>query len=274
VIDLWRVLRVHNLLIAMAGVVAGGWIALGEVAMPKLLGFAAFSALGLGGAGNVVNDLWDASGDRVNRAAAERPLASGRVTRQAGHLVVWLAMLLGLGAAALVSGTQVALALAALGVMFAYSPWLKRHGYPGNVAVAVVAGLPLFYGALAVGAPWAGLVPWVLAAWLHLAREIVKDVEDEPGDRALGRRTIPVRWGRDAAVRVAWWTSLAFIPLSVVLPLAARYGAAYFGLAALAQVVIVVAALWLRRERLHAASRLLKTAMVIGLGALVLGRVT
>jgi 4-hydroxybenzoate polyprenyltransferase len=273
VTDMWRVLRVHNLLIAMGGVIAGGWIALGEITLPRLLGFAALSALGLGGAGNVVNDLWDAAGDRVNRSADERPLANGRLTRETGHLLAWLGILLGLGAAALVSGSQVAVGLAALAVMFVYSPWLKQYGPPGNLAVAIVAGLPLFYGAMAVGRPVGGLVPWALAACLHLARELVKDVEDEAGDRALGRRTVPLRWGREVAVQAAWWTGLAFIPLSVGLPLLARYGRLYFLVAALAQVLIVVALFRLRRNRLDVASRLLKTAMVVGLGALVLGRV-
>lgn len=272
--DLWRVLRAPNLLIAMAGVVAGGWIALGSVTLPRLLVFAAVSALGLGAAGNVANDLWDAPGDRLNPGAAERPFAGGRLAPETGHLLVWLGSLAGLGGAALVSGTQVAVGLGALTVMLAYSPGLKRHGLPGNLAVAVVAGLPLEYGALAVGRPAGGLVPWVLAACLHLTREIVKDVEDEVGDRALGRRTLPLRRGRPAALRVAWASGLAFIPLSVGLPLAARYGLAYFAVALPAQALVVVAALRLRRERLDAASGLLKVAMVIGLGALVLGRVT
>jgi 4-hydroxybenzoate polyprenyltransferase len=274
VIDVWRVLRMHNLLIAMAGVVAGGWIGLGDVIVPKLLAFAALSALGLGAAGNVANDLWDTPADRVNRPADARPIAHGRVRRETGHLLLWLGALGGLVAAALVSGRQVAVGLAALLVMLVYSPWLKRHGPPGNVAVAGVAGLPLFYGALAVGRPLNGLVPWVLAACLHLGREIIKDVEDEPGDHALKRRTLPIRWGRRAAIRTAWWTCLAFLPLSVVLPLVAGYGAVYFGAAVPAQALIVFAALRLRRERFAAASRLLKAAMVVGLGALVLGKVT
>jgi 4-hydroxybenzoate polyprenyltransferase len=274
VTDLWRVLRVHNLLIAMAGVVAGGWIGLETVSVPKLLVFAAVSALGLGAAGNVANDLRDAAADRVNRPTGERPVAAGRMTRETGHLLVWLGTLGGLGAAALVSGRLVAAGLAALIVMLIYSPWLKRYGPPGNLAVAGVAGLPPFYGALAVGHPTAGVVPWVLAACLHLGREIVKDVEDELGDRVLDRRTIPIRWGRRTALHAVMWTCLAFIPLSVVLPWWAGYDAVYFAVAAPAQALVVLAVLRVRRERFAAASLLLKTAMVIGLGALVLGKVT
>src|SRR5207245_1278901 len=128
--------------------------------------------------------------DRVNRPAG-RPLAAGRISRGTADLCVAGGTLLGLAAAALVNGTAVLIGAAALGVMVAYSPVLKRRGLPGNVAVALVAGLPLMFGAIAVERPRAGLVPWTLAAWIHLVREIVKDLDDQAGDAALGRRPLP-----------------------------------------------------------------------------------
>lgn len=269
--DLWRVSRGHNLMLAAAGVLAGGWIALGTLALPKLLAFAAVSGMGLGAAGNVANDLADASLDRLNPAAAQRPIAAGRMRPETAHLLLWLGSLVGLGAAALVSGRQVVVGALALVAMIGYSPWLKRHGLPGNVAVAGIAGLPLFYGALAVGRPAAGVVPWVLAAWIHLARELTKDLQDEPGDRAQGRRTLPVRLGRHGAARIVWWCCLAFVPLSIALPVASRYSAMYFVVAVAAQLLVLVAGRGVLRERFARASLMLKAAMAIGLAALVLG---
>lgn len=269
-IDVWRLLRANNLLIAAAGVVAGGWIALGSVALPKLLAFAALSGIGLGAAGNVANDLQDVSADRINRP--DRPVAAGRVRGQTGHLLLWLGVLLGLGTAALVSGWQLAVGCATLVVMLGYSHWLKPHGLPGNLAVAVVAGLPPFYGALAVDRAAAGLVPWTLAVWIHFARELVKDLQDEAGDRAAGRRTLPVRVGADRAVRVAVWSCVGFVPVSVLLPLATGYGGVYFVVASLAQLGVLVAAWLVLRRRFAPASGALKTAMVVGLVGLVMGR--
>ncbi|HET9709826.1 MAG TPA: UbiA family prenyltransferase, partial [Gemmatimonadales bacterium] len=182
-------------------------------------------------------------------------------------------IVLGMSAAALVSGRQVLIALLALAVMLGYSPLLKRHGVPGNIAVAVVGGLPLFYGALAMGRPGAGIVPWVLAAWLQLSRELVKDLGDEAGDRAAGRRTLPVRVGLARATRIAGWTCLAVFPLALVLPLLSGYGSVYLDVASLSLVAVAVAVLAIRRQRFVTASGLLKVAMVFGLGALVLGRV-
>src|SRR5213595_2299719 len=94
--------------------------------------------------------------------------------------------------AAPLTSAAVLVGLATLAIMFLYSPVLKRRGLAGNLAVALVAGLPLWYGALAVGRPAEGVVPWALAAWLHLVREIVKDLGDEAGDRLLARRTLPI----------------------------------------------------------------------------------
>jgi len=268
-----RLVRATNLLIAAAGVVAGGWIALGAALLPKLLVFAAISGLALGAAGNAWNDICDQGADRLNRAPAQRPLSAGGVRRGTADLVVFLSAFLGIVAAALVSGRQVIAALVALAIMLAYSPLIKPRPLAGNIAVALIAGLPPFYGALAVGAPAAGLVPWILAAWLHVAREIAKDVEDEAGDRAIGRRTLPIVLGVRPAQVVAAGVALLFIPASLLLPRAAGYGAAYFLIALPAQMAVLIAATWLILGRVARVSLLLKVSMVVGLVALVAGKV-
>ena len=268
-----RLVRAPNLLIAAAGVLAGGWIALGAAQLPTVLGFAALSGLALGAAGNAWNDICDSRADTLNRPAERRPLTSGGIGRGTADLIVFLGALLGLASAGLVSGCQILVALGALSVMLLYSPFIKPRPVAGNVAVALVAGLPLFYGALAVGAPRAGVVPWVLAAWLHLAREIVKDVEDETGDRAIGRRTLPIAVGVRPAQVVAAGVALLFVPASLLLPRLAGYGGDYFLIALPAQMGVLVAATWLLLGRVARVSLVLKVSMVIGLIALVAGKV-
>jgi 4-hydroxybenzoate polyprenyltransferase len=267
-----RLIRAPNLLIAAAGVLAGGWIALSHIAVPKELLFAAISAVALGAVGNTWNDIRDVAADRVNRPGT-RPLAAGQVSRGVADLIVFDGTLIGLAFAGLVSGWLFLAALAALAVMFAYSPLLKPRPLLGNVAVAVVAGSPPFYGALAVALPAAGVVPWVLAAWLHLVREIVKDVEDEAGDRTIGRRTLPIAVGRQPALVVAAGIGLLFVPASLLFPRNAGYGGAYFVIALLAQLAVLIAATWLLLGKVERVSVLLKGAMVIGLVALVAGKV-
>jgi geranylgeranylglycerol-phosphate geranylgeranyltransferase len=266
-----RLIRALNLIIAAAGVCAGGWIALADIAFPKELVFAALSGMAVGAVGNTWNDIRDVAADRVNRPGT-RPLAAGTVTRGVADLVLFAGTLLGLVFAGLISGWQVLAALGVLAVMFLYSPLLKPLPLLGNLGVAVVAGLPPFYGAMAVGRPAAGLVPWILAAWLHFVREIVKDVEDEAGDRAIGRRTLPIAVGRRPAMVVAAGVALLFVPASLLLPMNAHYAGAYFLFALPVQMAVLAAATWLLLARVERVSTLLKGAMVIGLVALVMGK--
>ena len=134
-----RLIRGANLLIAAAGVFAGGWIALGAVAVPKALLFAALSGMAIGAVGNTWNDIRDVAADRVNRPRS-RPLPSGAVARGTADLIVFWSTVLGLAFAGLVSGRQVLAAAVALGVMFLYSPVLKPRPVLGNLAVAALSG--------------------------------------------------------------------------------------------------------------------------------------
>src|SRR5262245_51669470 len=260
---LLRLIRAPNLLIAAAGVFAGGWIALRHIAAPKELLFAALSGMALGAVGNTWNDIRDVAADRINRPAT-RPYAAGTVTRGTADLVVFAGTLVGFVCAGLVSGQQVLAAVAALAVMLVYSPVLKPVPLVGNLAVALVAGSPPFYGALALGRPAAGLVPWILAAWLHFVREIVKDLEDEAGDRAINRRTLPIAVGRGPAMVVAAGAALLFVPASLLLPLSDGYAWPYFLIALPVQMGVLLAATWLLLGKIERVSALLKGAMVIG----------
>src|SRR5436309_3206359 len=164
VTDLLRLVRINNLLLAAAGVLAGGWIALGAVRTPNVLALAAVAAVGVAMAGNVLNDIWDQAADRVNRSGGGHPLANGRVTRGTADLCVAGGAVIGLGAA-------------------------------------------------------------------------------------------------------------AFVPLSLALPAAVHYRGAYFLIALFAQLVVLAVASRLFTGRTHGNSRLLKGAMLVGIVALVAGRV-
>src|SRR6267378_6566678 len=97
-----RLMRAPNLLIAAAGVFAGGWIALAQIAWPKELLFAALSGIAIGAVGNTWNDMRDVAADRVNRPHT-RPLAAGQVSRGTAELIVFASSLLAIAFAGLVS---------------------------------------------------------------------------------------------------------------------------------------------------------------------------
>jgi len=66
--------------------------------------------------------------------------------------------------------------------------------------------------------------------------------------------------------------ALLFVPASLLLPRNAGYGGAYFVIALVAQMAVLVAATWLLLGRVERVSPLLKGAMVVGLIALVAGK--
>ena len=93
------------------------------------------------------------------------------------------------------------------------------------------------------------------------------------GAHYTSRRTLPIVVGRRPALVVAAGVGLLFIPASLLLPRNAGYGGAYFLIALLAQMAVLIAATWMLLGRVERVSALLKAAMVIGLAALVAGKV-
>jgi geranylgeranylglycerol-phosphate geranylgeranyltransferase len=255
---------------AAAGTAIGGFLVWGRVRFPPELLWAMASAAGLGAAGNVANDLADLEADRVDKP--DKPLVSGRVSRNAALLIGGLAGGFGLFAAWWVGATVFAIAVPALAIMLVYSPVFKQHGLAGNVAVALVASLPLVYGAAAAGYWRAGVVPASIAALLHLPREIVKDLEDVAGDRAVGRRTVPIAWGDAAAYALAAAALVLFVPVALGPWFAGWYGRRYGWTAVAVCALAAALAVRLLNHRHRGARGALKIAMVLGMTALLWDR--
>ena len=268
--DALALVRARNLVLSAAGVAIGGVLAQGRATFPAMVWWAMASAACLGAAGNVANDVADREADRLNRPDA--PLVSGTVPLRAALGLGGVSGGLGLVLAWWVSTELFVIALAALLVMLVYSPLLKRHGVAGNLAVAVVASLPVVYGASAVGWWRAGLAPAAMAALLHFAREIVKDVEDEAGDRAAGRRTLPIAYGSKTALALAAFALALFVPVSLAPYAAGWYGRRYAVLVTLIDIGVIVLVARLLERQVAGARAALKTVMLAGLVALLWDR--
>lgn len=180
------------------------------------VGLHAMSVATFMAAGNVMNDLKDVEVDRV--AHPERPLPSGRVTTTSARrlaTLLWVASV-GLLAAGLslldawVPSVVIWAAAAVLMVAYDHGPDLKSRGFVGNIAISVLVGAVVVFGAAAAGA-WANpvvLAAASVAALVNLAREVVKDVHDMSGDEGH-RRTLPMAIGAENARMVAYVIALA-----------------------------------------------------------------
>ena len=270
--------RPLNAAMAVVGVGLGGYLAAGPnvFAGPnaRALALAALSATAVGAGANALNDRLDLVPDRVNRP--DRPLPSGRAT-PAQAVGLWIVLSgAAVALAARVSPWHATVALASVAVLAVYSRWLKGTPLVGNAVVASVVAFALVFGGKAVGGGAAALLGAAFAFAVNGIREMVKDVEDEAGDRAAGLMTAPVRWGVRPVTRLARALAVAVL---VVLPLPVLLG--WMRPPFLLPALAAGAALASAASALHPsgapespsrASARLKAAMLFGMLALAMGR--
>jgi geranylgeranylglycerol-phosphate geranylgeranyltransferase len=212
-----RLLRLTNALPAALLVLVGAR-RLGADPLPAPVWVAAAAMLCITTFGYVDNDVVDAAEDHINKP--DRPLPSGRVTARQARLLAGALAAGGLAWAATISLPALAVAGATLSLLALYNRRFKATPGPGNLLVGLLAGGTLLTGGVAAYG-WAlpELVPLLpstatLAAFVT-AREVLKTLEDLPGDRAVGKATLAVRRG----VMAAYATFAALAGATVLLAL-------------------------------------------------------
>jgi geranylgeranylglycerol-phosphate geranylgeranyltransferase len=273
-LGMWRLVRPFNATLASASVLIGAFLA-GMASPTVRVVVACLSAWLICGGGNALNDAIDREADRRNRPT--RPVVSGQVeVRQA----VALSLLLfagGLFAAWWVGLPALVVAFCATGGLVLYD--IRGKGLLGvaNLVVSLVASLAFLYGALAAGQVVSGLTPMLFAFLYHLGREILKDVQDMPGDQISGIRTFPLVLGRTRALVLSFVSFAVLVALSPLPFLLNLYGRAYLVTVVIAfDLPLVLLWLWIWRcpsdGVLARGDRWLKLMILPGLLALYVGR--
>ncbi len=184
--------------------------------------------------GYVVNDYFDVKIDRINRP--DQLIVTRTVSRESAvRLSMWLSgtgVVCGLASAALLKSTTIAILFVFVpGLLWFYSSSYKRLFMIGNLTIALLAGLTPMIVAFANIAQlklrYELILPYTtlehdLYAWLGgfalfaflltWIREIIKDMQDQQGDRELECHSMPVVWGEK-------WTKV-FVTALIVLTLA------------------------------------------------------
>ena len=275
IIHYLTILRPVNAAMAAGAVWLGAWISSSPLSTwaITLLGTVAFISTGFG---NVINDILDRHTDRICHPG--RPLPSGRMSiRNAyGYLVI-------LGVAALFTAFRIAplygyATAIPLVVLVLYALFLKGTPLAGNLLVSLLVAYSLVFGSLNAPGFHRLVLPALLAMLLNLSREIVKDIEDKPGDTAAGIATTAIL--PQKLLKVILLACSVLYGMMVLLP----FFLGHFGFA---YVIVVAAAplpLHIYRLRLllksawtvHCGtmSLLLKIEMLFGLAALAADRLT
>ena len=275
----FRLVRIGNVAVSFVVTVVGGLAALG-LGVPSASSFwipvllAALSTACVTAGGNVLNDVLDIEGDRVNHP--DRPLVRGEFSvREARSLATGLFAAGGLLIVPIVAAVPLvgAIYVVAVVALLGYELRLKARGFVGNGVVALLTGLVFLYGGAAVGSALL-VVPFAVLAFLAtLSREVTKDIEDMGGD--VGRRTLPMTRGvpfASAASRVSVGVAIAvsFLPVLWFAPLSSVGGIMYLALVLAADAIFVASVAYLP-NRLHWEQTMSKVAMSVALLAFFAG---
>lgn len=274
----WHLIRPVNCIIAELGVGLGFSCArFSALDFPaRDLSLLMLSAFFIAAFGNVLNDLFDHDIDLVNRPW--RPIPSKAVSPKAAFRFANLLCLLGLACARAVSLRFFLMAGGVTLLLWLYDGWLKRTVIVGNLAVALLTGFTLLYGGFLGDAWMLAFWPALFAFLLNLAREIVKDMADIEGDRAVGCATLPIRFG---TARAANLVSLVLLALVFLIPRAYLTGAYDFLFFAISFFGVIIPSfvlvLLIQRHRdtprkLDRMAFALKAMMFAGIAAVLAGK--
>lgn len=234
-----ELIRPMNCLFTGVAVVIGGFVAAGNAvaSVPGLVFVLAFlAAFSVAAGGNAINDYFDADADKVNRP--NRPIPSGRMTAQEALRSAQILFMLGILISFFLFNVY-CFVLAGLNsiVLILYSGFLKRRGLPGNLAIGYLVGSTLLFGGLATSVltraltvsliPTELLILVLMAALSTVGRELIKAVQDMPGDRKSKLSTFPIRFGEKKAAILAAIFIAAAVILSPIPYLQGIFGAPY-----------------------------------------------
>jgi geranylgeranylglycerol-phosphate geranylgeranyltransferase len=268
-------MRPMNAIVSFLAILSVGVMATGEIHTDMAMLLAAVAGMLIGSAGNIINDVFDIEIDRVNKP--HRAIAAGLVSRKGG--IAWAAVcgLAGIVLSVPLGSGALLIATGSIVILYCYSAGLKRVPLLGNVLVGMITGLAFIYGGYAAGVPLAGIVPAAFACLMNVGREILKDIEDMPGDRASDHRTFPLIAGERSALGLTSIVLLGVLVASLLPWTLQRYTSWYLPLAIIVDVLILLSLVivWHRPERstVRHASALLKWGMLAGILAFTAGSI-
>ncbi len=225
-------------------------------------------------AGNIINDYYDIEADRINRPY--RVLPSEIVSPAIALLFFLLFNISALLLAALLGLDLFIIVAVTLLLLYLYSYMLKNIPLVGNLVVAFLTGLAFIFGSVIVENVLCGIIPALFAFMINLMRELIKDIEDIDGDKAVDLSTYPIKYGVVSSVNLVSIIGVALIILTTLPFLFKIYDIKYFILVmpfvnGILVFVISRLRIDLSKYNLKLASNLLKLDMVLGIIAIILG---
>jgi geranylgeranylglycerol-phosphate geranylgeranyltransferase len=269
-----RMARPHNALMTGAAVCLGFWLSHMPPMLPALV-LLVIAGMFATAFGNVINDIRDLMTDRISHPA--RPLPRGDIPPLHAWLYAVFLAIVTIVSALFVSSLHAIATLIPLLILALYTRYFKGTPLFGNIVISLLVAYALLFGGLTGPLFQRLLVPAALAFILNLVREIIKDLQDEAGDRSAGIATTALL--PEPALRaIITVLCLAYAGFLFVPWLTGRFGAVYAIVCATAVLPlhIVWFLLFARTpwgKKLSLFSTVIKIEMLAGLAALALDQI-
>jgi len=226
-------------------------------------------------AGNVINDYFDISIDRINRP--ERILPKGKLTLREALVFYFFLTIIALLLSAFIGIIALLEVFFAASLLFFYSYKMKKIPFIGNFVIAFLTGFAFIYGAIAVNNVRAAIIPAMFAFLINFIREVIKDMEDIEGDKQQRINTYPAVYGFKKTKTIIVFITIVLIILTMFPFVSKLYAIEYFLIVMVfvnPLLVYILKSLFADDsvKNLNKLSNLLKFNMVIGLIAIFFGR--
>jgi len=273
-----ELMRYRNCAMAGLAAVIGGGIAYsassaapGEMSEIILLIPVFITVFLITGAGNAINDYFDAGIDAVNRP--DRPIPSGRLKKEAAYRFSIILFAGGVLAAYFIGSIPFFIAIFNSFLLYLYAFSLKRKVFVGNLSVSYLTGSTFLFGGAAYGLKGieATSVLFFLSLLATLAREIVKAIEDMEGDMLDGAVTLPIRIGERPCAYIASAVGLLAVMLSPLPYITGLFKYPYLLVVGIADIVFLFAVFLILKKNPSASSKYFKAAMFFALVAFITG---
>jgi geranylgeranylglycerol-phosphate geranylgeranyltransferase len=270
-----NIVRPINFLITFATVVVATALSFKfEYSIVKVI-MAALSASLTLSAGNVINDIYDLNGDKINHPS--RPLPLGIISINAALIYYYILLTGSLILSLFVSNLNFTLNLLAIILLYLYSVKIKKIVLGGNLVIAFLTGLTFIYGGIAVNNITYSIMPALYAFLINLIREIVKDMEDTEGDMIEGIVSFSSRYSIKTAKNIILGLSILLILLTFLPYKNGNYNSHYISMIIALFIPTLIYCLFSlikddSRKNLNKLSNILKLDMVFGLIALYIGK--
>lgn len=259
-----------------------------------------FSTVLIAAAGNVINDYFDIRADRINKP--DRLIIGIHVKKRWAIISHWMMNFAAFGIAVYLSWRYQSfwylfIHLLSINLLWGYSMYFKRKVIIGNIIIAALTALvPVLvaiYFHLQIGKtvgivfPYSASIDiiWTnamlfggFAFLLNLVRELVKDIQDIPGDKVLRARTIPIIYGVKSSKFICYFLLIAALVSAAYSIIELQIAEFYASLPIWIACLFIVAACFLlvfaeSRKELKKVDLFLKLAMVAGLAAPICWRI-